>query len=37
MLLLGQAEDAREAAERARAILPGLQMPPELERLLAPQ
>ncbi len=35
--ILGQSGEARQAAERARTISPDLQMPPELERLLAPQ
>ena len=35
--MLGQKEEAKEAAERARALAPGLQLPQELERLLAPQ
>ncbi len=35
--LLGQRAEAREAAERARALSPGLRLPEELERLLAPQ
>ncbi|MCA3572756.1 MAG: hypothetical protein IOC86_02495, partial [Aestuariivirga sp.] len=33
--LLGQRAEAKAAAERARAIAPGLQLPPELESLLA--
>ena len=35
--MLGQTAEARQEAERARAISPGLQLPQELERLLAPQ
>ena len=35
--VLGQRAEAKEAAERARAMAPGLQLPEELERLLAPQ
>ena len=35
--MLGQVAEARQEAERARAISPGLQLPQELERLLAPQ
>jgi predicted CXXCH cytochrome family protein len=34
--LLGQRAEARAAADRARAIAPGLQLPPELESLLGP-
>jgi tetratricopeptide (TPR) repeat protein len=33
--LLGQRAEAKTAAERARAISPGLQLPEELERLLS--
>jgi hypothetical protein len=33
--MLGQREEARRAAQRARAIAPGLQLPAELERLIA--
>jgi hypothetical protein len=35
--ILGQRVEAKEAAERARALAPGMQLPEELERLLAPQ
>ena len=34
--LLGERAEAKAAAERARAIAPNLQLPPELESLLAP-
>ena len=34
--ILGQTDAARPAAERARKIAPGLQLPQELERLLTP-
>jgi predicted CXXCH cytochrome family protein len=33
----GEREEAKKAAERARTIAPGIRMPEELERLLAPQ
>jgi predicted CXXCH cytochrome family protein len=33
--MLGQRAEAKSAAERARQIAPGLQLPPELESLLA--
>jgi tetratricopeptide (TPR) repeat protein len=35
--MLGQTAQARQDAERARALSPGLQLPQELERLIAPQ
>ena len=34
--ILGQRAEAKAAAERARAIAPGIQLPPELEALLGP-
>jgi len=34
--MLGQRAEAKTAAERARQIAPGLQLPPELESLLTP-
>jgi predicted CXXCH cytochrome family protein len=34
--MLGQRAEAKAAAERARQIAPGLQLPPELESLLTP-
>jgi predicted CXXCH cytochrome family protein len=34
--LLGQREEARNAADRARALAPGLRLPAELEQFIAP-
>jgi predicted CXXCH cytochrome family protein len=34
--ILGNRTEAKAAAERARTIAPGIQLPPELDRLLAP-